>query len=457
MERKAGVVCQEPPGFDSMNPHLHRDPTAGTASTQSAGRRTEPADLSLVERLLDEYEAQRQQGRRPDIDQLCCEYPHLRAAVQRQIEALERFETTFRPGPDVALPRDVGRFRQESLIGNGGIGDVYRAWDQELNRYVALKCPRAADSRPTCQRFQREAQLTAALDHPGVIPVYGSLSDDEGRPFYAMRLIDVEDLESAIARFHAQFAAKRAAPGKSSALRALLRSFVSVCQTMAFAHSKGVIHRDLKPRNILIGEYGETLVADWGLARVCGEPTSSEAPWSTHLQGLCEVTTEGTISGSPAFMSPEQARGEVSRLGPATDVFGLGTTLYKILTGRNPFEPGPDQLERICEAQFPLPRNVRPDVPRPPTCRGIILVELAMANGLAKRLSCSGLVFGFFYASTHRCRSRRQRVLARKKPKTKPEHDRDRETSALHFVETPPRTRREFELLPRRPAPGRAA
>src|SRR5262249_28211138 len=149
--------------------------------------------------------------------------------------------------------------------GKGGLGEVFVALDQELRREVALKEIRSehADDPPSRGRFVREAEITGKLEHPGIVPVHGLGTYGDGRPFYAMRFIQGETLKEAIRKYHA---------GEGSwTLRGLLTRFVAVCNTIAYAHSRGVLHRDLKPANVMLGRYGETLIVDWGLAKPLGD------------------------------------------------------------------------------------------------------------------------------------------------------------------------------------------
>ncbi|HEX8200508.1 MAG TPA: tetratricopeptide repeat protein, partial [Isosphaeraceae bacterium] len=189
---------------------------------------------------------------------------------------------------------------------------------------------------------------------------------DDGRPFYAMRLIRGDSLKREIQRFHAE-GTPGPDPGEQAlALRQLLRQFLDVCNAMEYAHSRGVLHRDLKPDNIMVGKYGETLVVDWGLAKPIDRPASGATGSETRLVPASVHGTSGTQPGSalgtPAYMSPEQAAGALDRLGPASDIYSLGATLYHLLTGRAPFqgEPADRILERVRRGDFPPPRRVRP-------------------------------------------------------------------------------------------------
>ena len=165
-----------------------------------------------------------------------------------------------------------------SAHAKGGLGQVSVALDQELDRPVALKeiQGRHADEPQSRARFVQEAEITGKLEHPGIIPVYGLGYDLSGRPYYAMRFIHGDSLKEAIAAFHGDQALKRDAVARMSRVRELLRRFTDVCNAIAYAHSRGVLHRDLKPGNIMLGPFGETLVVDWGLAKPVGDLPAAE-------------------------------------------------------------------------------------------------------------------------------------------------------------------------------------
>jgi serine/threonine-protein kinase len=276
------------------------------------------------------------------------------------------------------------RFRILRPHAKGGLGEVYVAHDAELDREVALKeiQARYAHDPDNQSRFLREAEITGGLEHPGVVPVYGLGHHPDGRPFYAMRFIRGDSLKEAIGRFHRDEGPARDPGERRLALRKLLRRFVDVCNAVAYAHSRGVLHRDLKPGNVMLGPYGETLVVDWGLAKSVGRADRSDGVTEgtlrpAHASGSAP-TQMGAALGTPAFMSPEQAAGDLDRLGPRSDVYSLGATLYCLLTGQAPFE-GRDVgslLGEVQRGEFPPPRQVRLSVP--PALDGICRKAMAL-------------------------------------------------------------------------------
>jgi serine/threonine-protein kinase len=274
------------------------------------------------------------------------------------------------------------RYRPVRLHARGGLGEVHIAADGELNREVALKRIESAHALDAehRQRFLREAEITARLEHPGVVPVHGLVHDADGLPSYAMRFIQGESLQEALEHFHAADGLKRDPSERSLAFRQLLSRFLVVCNTIAYAHSRGVIHRDLKPANIMLGPYGETLVVDWGLAKAQGlsDEVADAEPVQASTAGGLPSTKAGAVIGTPAYMSPEQARGRKEQVSPATDIFGLGATLYSVLTGKPPFE-GKDLLELLVKAQesrFARPRQVKAGIP--PALEAICLKAMAL-------------------------------------------------------------------------------
>lgn len=265
------------------------------------------------------------------------------------------------------------RFRILRPHARGGLGQVYVARDQELGRQVALKEIRSdkADSDSLRNRFVLEAEINGNLEHPGIVPVYGLGTYPDGRPFYAMRFIQGDSLQDAIARFHAETEQKAQSPARELRLRKLLGRFIDVCEAIAYAHSRGVLHRDLKPANIMLGKYGETLVVDWGLAKAMGKPGETRGHESTEAtfipsSGSHAPTLAGSALGTPQYMSPEQAEGRLDELGPATDIYALGATLYNLLTGKPPIDSDEvgEVLRRVVRGDIPPPRQHNRRIPR---------------------------------------------------------------------------------------------
>ncbi len=301
------------------------------------------------------------------------------------LHLLDGLRPHLRPPEGAAAPGQAGaeeaRYVLRGLRAVGGIGEIWLAHDSALGREVALKVlrpERGAD--PALEaRFLHEARITARLQHPGVVPVYDLAPRGPAAPggaeqpaFYTMRLVPGRDLAAAAQAFHA----RRPLGGAGALeLNVLLTAFVSVCQTVAYAHSRGVIHRDLKPSNVALGDFGEVVVLDWGLARELDKGPGGEgdgvnpgpSPPSPPLPSDGRQTGPGDVLGTPAYMAPEQAAGRGAAVGPHTDIYGLGAILYEILTGRPPFQGGDtaDLLRQVREDSPPPPRAVWPGAPPP--------------------------------------------------------------------------------------------
>jgi serine/threonine-protein kinase len=291
-----------------------------------------------------------------------------------------RSATLPAPGPASAGGM---RYRKVKSHARGGLGEVFVAADDELQRPIALKeiQPRFADDVGSRKRFVQEALVTGRLEHPGIVPVYGLGAYPDGRPYYAMRFIRGESFDKAIERFHAAEKPWRDPGERSLALRELLRRFIDVCNAIAYAHSKGVLHRDLKPANVMLGHFGETLVVDWGLAKLLREAEGQAAESGILApSGAIAATQDGAVVGTAGYMSPEQAAGRHRELTAAADVYSLGAILYTLLTGHGAFENTPNVfalLGRVGKGAFAPPREVNRAVPRP--LEAVCLKAMALA------------------------------------------------------------------------------
>ncbi len=313
----------------------------------------EEALANLVGQLVDRM----QRKESVDFESVCREYPTLAGdlrevwgaliitdavAASSRTYSVDTLKATdknhsFRvPG----FPYQLGDYELLEEVGRGGMGVVYRAQQTSLNRVVAIKMieenrPSSSENR---QRFLAEAEASARLEHPGIVTVY-EVNEFEGHPYFSMQLVNGKTL------------AERLQQGPLSQ-RESARIMAEVCRAIAFAHEHGVLHRDLKPSNILLDRLQRPLVSDFGLAKFTGSGD--------------DLTRSGAVIGTPSYMSPEQASGRSSLVGPASDIYSLGSVLYHLLTGRPPFlaESPMELVLKILEDEPPPPRLLEPRIDR---------------------------------------------------------------------------------------------
>lgn len=311
--------------------------------------------------LLDELTARTRRGELVDIEREAASHPEM-AAELRQLwgavmladvlgshlsQSAATLDSSDSGSPPehpswaaLPLPFRLGDYELVEEIGRGGMGVVYRARQISLQREVAVKMVLRGQlaSAADLARFRAEAEAAARLDHPGIVPVY-EVGESDGRPFFSMKYVSGRTL--------AQVLAEGPMPPREAA-----RLLCDVCRAIDYAHRQGVLHRDLKPSNILIDEQGRPHVTDFGLAKQAADAAS--------------LTKTGAVLGTPAYMAPEQAAGNRGQVGPASDVYSLGTILYHMLTGRPPFQAASpvDTLLLVLEQDPPPPRLLNPKADR---------------------------------------------------------------------------------------------
>jgi len=259
-------------------------------------------------------------------------------------------------------------------IGQGGMASVYRAHDRELDRPVAIKVLNDLQAEPSARtRMLEEARIISRLEHPGIVPVHDSGILPDGRIYFAMKLVQGKLLDE-----HTQ---------PDMPLTDLLGVFEKICQTVAFAHAHSVVHRDLKPQNIMVGPFGEVLVMDWGVAKRVALIANRQEPDPCRHSPMSlgnKNTVHGAVLGTPGYMAPEQIQGDVSRIDYRTDICGLGGVLYFLLTRRPPRD-----LQQGNHPDVVLPRHWNRSIPRP--LEAICLKALA-ANPDARYATVGDLI-----------------------------------------------------------------
>lgn len=343
--------------------------------------------------IFDEILERQRSGQQLSIEEFVGLYPELEKELRELFPALNIAEnlrsTPFSTlhnsevGLVRLLNRDSQRFQILRSLDRGGLGVVSVALDKELHREVAIKEIREdrADDRGLRNKFILEAEVTGGLEHPGIVPVYALGSSSDGRPYYAMRLIRGNNFRDHIRRFHEQVKSKQI-QFNGPQLRQLLRRFLVVCEAVDYAHSRGVLHRDLKPSNVMVGRFGETLVVDWGLAKVTGVPNkSTDEPPANQLgettvssdqetpmirSGTDDATREGAAIGTPGYAPPEQLLGKSESIGVRSDVYSLGAILYELLTNTSPASGSLAEItKQVTNSGIPTCISILPLVPKP--------------------------------------------------------------------------------------------
>jgi serine/threonine-protein kinase len=269
------------------------------------------------------------------------------------------------------------RLQIEGRANSGGMGAIDIAVDRALDRRIALKTlhPHLRASEGAVRMFLREARLTGLLDHPHIVPVYDIGERDADHLYFAMKLVEGQTLGDVIR-------ALPRGPLDTATLYALLDIMTKVCDALAFAHSRGVLHCDIKPANVMVGEFGQVYLMDWGIARLVAaetSPTSGRSPHAELAEGTVASATDNSVIGTPCYMSPEQARGDRGKLDVRSDVFLLGSVLYEILTRRPPYSSS-DRTETLSLAAagaFPAPRKIAKDGSVPLELERIVLRAMA--------------------------------------------------------------------------------
>jgi serine/threonine-protein kinase len=311
-------------------------------------------DPKAIDDLLLEWESAWRAGRTLTPQELCPDWPegqaelHRRAALLRKFDAFAADEVTTEPHTGEDAPPTIPGYAIRGVLGAGGMGVVYRARQESLHRDVAVKVMRGGPDPPPrfAHLFAQEARLLAQLKHDNLVPVFDAKLH-LGRPYFVMELIQGGSLADAVDRFAHN-------PAGAAELVEL------VARVVHYAHQQGVLHRDLKPHNILLDERGRPRVSDFGLAKIfsAGPEAAAASPGA--------VTATGPGMGTPPYMAPEQFRSSHGPITPRTDVWALGVILYELLTGRRPFAPdrhGNYEVP-VCESVPVPPRSLRPKLDR---------------------------------------------------------------------------------------------
>ncbi len=337
------------------------------------------------------------QERASRAEHFCAQHPQHADAMRSILSAVTNPERSVAAleaaGPASGGTDDPTRYGMVCEIARGGMGVIMLAHDWKMRRDLAVKMPRSCmHAGPGVvgtalrRRLFAEARITGRLEHPGIVPVHDLGMDEHGVPYFTMRLVRGRTADQV-------FALARAGTdgwGIARALEVLLK----VCDTLAYAHEHGVIHRDIKPGNVMIGGHGEVYVMDWGLAKA--EDCTDEPAASNGAAVDCNPahgTVTGSVLGTPSFMPPEQATGHLDALGPTADVYATGAMLYSLLTGRAPYKEAwsTPTNETLAAVRRGPPTPIRCLAPRSPS-RLVAICEKAMARDPAHRYPSAAML-----------------------------------------------------------------
>jgi eukaryotic-like serine/threonine-protein kinase len=338
-------------------------------------------DYLLTELLALEIDYRQRRGLKPSAAEYRSRFPEKGSQIDA---AFNRARETGASGLPIGTHVEVAhRFRVDEFHAGGGLGAVYRATDESFARTVAVKFPRNRAADPAeYWRLEREAAITSRLEHPGIVPVYAVRGGGSDQPFYVMKFVEGETFRVAVDRLFAGEVRPSAAFYQGLPFRKLLQRLIDVCNTVAFAHGRGIVHRDIKPGNIMLGPFGETLLVDWGLAADMNAPpettSTSDIGMAGTPSGDGSNTLPGQALGTPEFASPEQISGRQVTPSPLSDVYSLGATLYYLLTGRRPIDAGQfahsinssinssinGSINDSVHRNIPAPRVHQPSIPR---------------------------------------------------------------------------------------------
>jgi len=279
----------------------------------------------------------------------------------------------------VLVPRDTTRYVNDQLLGRGGMGEVQLATDHDIGRQVAVKRVLAADNPHAVARFIDEIRIVGNLEHPNIVPIHDVGLDDDGALFFVMKYVEGETLADVIGKlaahdegYHARYSFEHR-----------LDLFAGLLRALKYAHSRGLVHRDIKPENIMVGEFGEVMLMDWGIAHQLDDDQGG-SPTVSLMPRVARAAAEGCVVGTPQYMSPEQAAGELAGLDGRSDLYSAFTVLFELLTLTPYVQPGGSAVQTVLAVQERTPPGVRDAVFDHPT-QPALAVELRhfLRRGLA--------------------------------------------------------------------------